>query len=64
MWPVDLLTVSPLFAAAARIPVGALPTDIYLFALSLIIIGSFRPFVNPFKHFFGYKINVLKNGEI
>jgi hypothetical protein len=64
MWPVDLLTVSPLFAAAARIPVGALPTDIYLFALSLIIIGSFRLFVNPFKHFFVYKINVLKNGEI
>jgi hypothetical protein len=61
MWPVDLLTVSPLFAAAARIPVGALPTDIYL---SLIIIGSFRLFVNPFKHFFEYKINVLKNGEI
>ena len=48
----------------ARIPVGALPTDIYLFALSLIIIGSFRLFVNPFKHFFEYKINVLKNGEI
>lgn len=63
MWPVDLLTVSPLFAAAARIPVGALPTDIYLFALSLII-GSFRLFVNPFKHFFEFKINVLKNGEI
>jgi len=59
MWPVDLLTVSPLFAAAARIPVGALPTDIYLIALSALILSAhflllstlFDIFLTAFKIF-------------
>ncbi len=36
MQSANQLTVSPLFAAAVRIPVGALPTDIH-FALILCI---------------------------